>query len=93
MIRAIDREWQRYSEDPAAPLPQSLVMLMTKAHGAIFGRVGKATGMDLAQMLANPEAALVELDKKKSMVLKIIEQRRSQNESQSGVPAFLQVVR
>lgn len=78
MVKAIDQEWRRYQEGgESAPLPTALVMLLDKAHKAIFTRVGKNVGMDLNEMMRNPEGALVELDKKKALIMKFLEQRKS----------------
>lgn len=75
MVRAIEMEWNRW-QDADGPLPSALVMLLDKAHKAIFSRIGKSEGMDLNEMMRNPEAALLELDKKKALILKFIEQRK-----------------
>lgn len=90
MVKAIEREWKRYEEDDGAPLPQSLVMLLEKAHKAIYARVGKNTGLTLEQMLANPEDALVELDKQKALIMKMLDQKRA-SEQKPGAP-FLHAV-
>lgn len=76
MVKAIEMEWARWN-DSQGPLPTALVMLLDKAHKAIFQRVGKSVGMDINEMMRNPEAALVELDKKKALVMKFLEQRKS----------------
>lgn len=76
MVTALQKEWDRW-EESSGPLPTALVMLMEKAHKAIFQRVGKSAGMDLNEMMRNPEAALVELDKRKALILKFLEQKNS----------------
>lgn len=77
MVKALEREWERWNES-TGPLPSALVMLMDKAHRAIFSRVGKSAGMDLNEMMRNPEAALVEIDKRKALLLKLLEQKNTQ---------------
>lgn len=83
MVTAIDREWERWTNNEG-PLPSSLVLLLDKAHKAIFQRTGKSMGMDLDQMMRNPEAALVELDKRKALILKFLEQRNQKRTGTDG---------
>lgn len=75
MLDAVDRAYGDWEENPDAPLPMSLVALMSKTHTAILARLSKRAGMDLSQMMKNPEAGLAMLDRMKMMLLRMMEQR------------------
>lgn len=81
MVELVDREYERLRDNDSAPLPMTLVALMKNTHGAILARLGKRGGFDMAAMAKNPEAALVMLDRTKSLLLRMIEQQRTKQPS------------
>lgn len=74
MLEAIDAEWQRWQEGPDKPLNLHLLAAMEKVHRAILARLGKRTGMNMAEMLRNPQQALLQLERTKQLLMKQMEQ-------------------
>lgn len=70
MLEAIDAEWRRWQEGPDKPLNLNLIAAMDKVHRAILAHLGKRSGMNMAEMLRNPQAALLQLDRTRSLLLK-----------------------
>jgi hypothetical protein len=70
MLQAIEAEWTRWQEGPDKPLNLNLLAAMEKVHRAILARLGKRSGMNMAEMLRNPQAALLQLDRTRALLLR-----------------------
>lgn len=79
MIEAMDQEWDRWQDATNQPLPQPLVALMKDAHKMIYARLSKRGGFNMAEMMKNPQAALVHLARMTEMVRKMIDQQDKLN--------------
>ncbi len=78
MLRIAREEIRKFEEaEDSRPLPMALVTLMDKAHKAVLAHLSKRSGMDTQAMMKNPRAALVQLDRQRAMLLKMIEQQES----------------
>jgi hypothetical protein len=77
MLSLAKSELSKYEDNDSEtkPLPLSLVTLLTKAHQCVLARLSKRTGMDLNLMKKNPEAALLQLERMKALIIKEMEQR------------------
>lgn len=75
MLDALDRAYEQWSNNYDQPLPMSLVQLMEKTHKTILARLGKRGGFNIAEMMKNPEEALVQLDKMRDMLIRMMAQR------------------
>lgn len=60
------------------PLPPALVALLLGTHKAILARLSKRKGLDLEAIRRNPRLALVQLEKERALIMKIIEQTENQ---------------
>lgn len=64
--------------DITRPLPPALVNLLLGTHKAIFMRMSKRRGIDLEAIKKNPRLALVQLEKERVLIMKLIEQTENQ---------------
>lgn len=74
MLDAFETAYAEW-EETMSPLPMSLVKLGETVHRMVLARLGKRGGMNMAEMMKNPGAALVHLEKMKAQLLKMIAQQ------------------
>lgn len=79
MLDALDQEWDRWQDAENQPLPLPLVKLLESSHKMIFARLSKRGGFNMAEMMKNPQAALVHLARMTEMVRKMIDQQDKLN--------------
>lgn len=70
--RALD-EYEEATE--GTPIPLTLITAYDKCHASIMKRIAKGSNMDMAQIMKNPRAWLIQNDRMRNQVLKIIEQQ------------------
>lgn len=83
MVTLVNSELDDYENDvtdegSSRPLPPQLVNLLLGTHKAVLGRMSKRRGLDLEAIKRNPRLALVQLEKERALIMKIIEQTENQ---------------
>ena len=84
MLRLAKAELDDYEGDTveeggsSRPLPPALVALLLGTHKAILARLSKRKGLDIEAIKRNPRLALVQLEKERALIMKIIDQTENQ---------------
>lgn len=84
MVRLVNAELDDYegesTEDGGSsrPLPPQLVALVLGTHKAVLARLSKRKGLDIEAIKRNPRLALVQLEKERALIMKIIDQTENQ---------------
>lgn len=83
MIRLVKAELDDYENDAteegsSRPLPPALVQLVLGTHKAVLARLSKRKGLDIEAIRRNPRLALVQLEKERALIMKIIDQTENQ---------------
>lgn len=76
MLDALDAAYDQWLAADS-PLPLSLVQLMDKTHKTILARLSKRGGFNMAEMMKNPEAALLQLDRMRELLIRAMSQQES----------------
>lgn len=87
MLAIVKRSLDEF-EDAAegTPIPQTLIQAYDKVHGSILRHIAKGSSMDMNQVMKNPHAWLLQNDRMRAQVLKLIEQQQAMRAKQEGVP-------
>ncbi len=74
LLTLVDQMWTAYEENEAGIPPVALINAITKCHETISRRIKQKVGGMFDPN--NPEAALIEIEKIRAMVLRQLEQKR-----------------
>ena len=89
MLDALDHAWKQWEDSPVdRPLNMNLIAAMEKVHRAILARLGKRSGMNMAEMLRNPQAALLQLKRTEQLLIR----QMAQNELAQTASPFPKAV-
>lgn len=82
MIEMVEEAWQQYQDSAdSRPVPLPLIDRMEKVHRAILARLAKRGGMNMAEMLRNPQAALLQLDRTRELLRRQIQAQEERQAS------------
>jgi hypothetical protein len=74
LLTLVDQAWEAYESAGAGMPPMALLNVITKAHGVIAVRIKQKLGGTFDPN--NPEAALIEIEKIRAMVMRQLEQKQ-----------------